>query len=249
MVRLQSLSAVLFFAGLVLANRAFAAHPLQTEDTGTQGVGNVEIENGMLWLHNADSRSFTYQPQFSYGVLPVLDLIVQPSFQRTHDVGGDAQSGFGDTNLDAKWRFYGSAPWSLGVRAGFQLATSAHGTGLPHGTVGTHEVLVLTYDEAPITVYGNLGLTQNPAGSDQRRQIVTTSSALLWTVNEHLILTTELATGMDTDPNHRDWPATSLAGLIWTVMPGLDSDLGYEIDLHQPSSHQWLAGLTYRFAY
>ncbi len=234
---------------LALQQTAFAAHPLQTEDTGTQGVGNIEIENGLLWLHDGETRSFIYQPQFSYGVRPNLDLIVQPSFQRIHDPGTEVHSGFGDTNLDAKWRFYGRAPWSFGVRVGVQLATAAHDSGLRHGTVGTHEVLVLTYDEAPVTLYGNLGLVQNPANSGQRRQLVSTSAALLWTVNEHLILTTETAAGSNPDPQRGNWPATTLAGLIWTIMPGLDADLGYEIGLQQPTSRHWLGGLTYRFAY
>lgn len=249
LARFKSLSVAVFAAGLAVQHSAFAAHPLQTEDTGTQGVGNIEIENGLLWLHDGDTRSFVYQPQFSYGVLPVLDLIVQPSFQRAHEVGEEGHSGFGDSNLDVKWRFYGSAPWSLGVRAGVQFATATHASGLPHGTVATHEVLVLTYDEAPVTVYGNLGWVQNPSSSDQRRQLLSTSTALLWTANEHLILTAELAAGSNPDPHHGDWPATTLAGLIWTIVPGLDSDLGYEIGLQQPASRQWLAGLTYRFAY
>jgi hypothetical protein len=227
----------------------FAAHPLQTEDTGTQGVGNIEIENGLLWGRDDLTRSFTYQPQFSYGLKPVLDLIVQPSFQRNQQLGGDWHSGFGDTNLDAKWRFYGSAPWSLGVRAGLRLPTAEHGAGLPHGTFGAHEVLVLTWDEAPITVYGNVGLAQNPASSDQRRELLSTSTALLWTANQHLILTAELAASADADPHRSNWPATTLAGFIWTIVPGLDSDLGYVFGLQRPAMQQWLAGLTYRFAY
>lgn len=247
--RFSTFSAGLLLAGMAVQPSAFAAHPLQTEDTGTQGVGNIEVENGLLWTHQAGARSFVYQPQLSVGVLPTLDLIVQPSFQREHQAGEEWHSGFGDSNVDVKWRFYGSAPWSLGMRAGLQLATAAHTPGLPHGTVATHEVLVLTYDEAPLTVYGNLGMAQNPAGSGLRREIYSMSTAVLWTVNERLILTTELAAGIDADPHHGDWPATTLAGVIWTIVPGLDSDIGYELGLQPPAVRQWLAGLTYRFAY
>ena len=249
MIRSSRLATGLLVAGLLIQSRAYAAHPLQTEDTGTQGVGNIEIENGMVWSRSTAARSFVYQPQVSYGVLPVLDLIVQPSFERHREAGDDWRSDFGDTNLDAKWRFYGSAPWSLGLRAGLQLATASHDAGLPHGTVGSHEVLVLTYDEAPITIYGNLGSVQNPAGSGQRRQLFNSSTALLWTTNQHLILTAELAAGSNPAPHHGEWPATALAGLIWTIIPGLDSDIGYVTGLQRPATQQWLAGLTYRFAW
>lgn len=228
---------------------AFAAHPLQTEDTGTQGLGNIEIENGMTWSRDTSGRRFIYQPQVSYGVSPVLDLIVQPSFLHHRDIGDDWHSDFGDTNLDAKWRFYGSSPWSLGLRAGLQIATASGDQGLSHGTVGSHEILVLTYDEAPLTIYGNLGGIQNPASSGLRREVVGASTAALWTVNGHLILTGELATGADPTLHRGDWPSTALAGFIWTIIPGLDSDIGYVRGFQQPASQRWLAGLTYRFAY
>ncbi len=40
-------AAGLLAAGLLAPVNARAAHPLQTEDTATQGAGNVEIENGL----------------------------------------------------------------------------------------------------------------------------------------------------------------------------------------------------------
>ncbi len=50
-----------------------------SEDTGTQGTGNAELELGYAWSEDDGARSFLFQPQLSYGVTPSLDLIVQPS--------------------------------------------------------------------------------------------------------------------------------------------------------------------------
>ena len=67
-------------AGWLFASRAaFAAHPLQTEDTGTQGPGNVEIENGFSRARSGSSTLAVYQPQLSLGLATPFDAIVQPS--------------------------------------------------------------------------------------------------------------------------------------------------------------------------
>ncbi|WP_028080091.1 hypothetical protein [Solimonas soli] len=227
---------------------ALAAHPLQTEDTGTQGVSNVEVENGLLLSRGGGVRSFIYQPQLSYGLLTTFDVLVQPSWVRASGPVQNTTQGPGDSNLDVKWRFYGRAPWSLGLRAGLELATAQAGLGLPRGTLSAHELLVATCDVAPFAVHANLGLTQNPDDAGLRRQVVHMSSALMWTVNESLIASAEADAGSNTDRSDDRRPVSALVGLIWTVMPGLDADVGYQTDLHGPALRQWLAGLTYRFS-
>src|SRR6185436_9294381 len=158
-------TAVCLAAALAVSGGAHAAHPLQTEDTGTQGEGNAELENGLLWSRSVGNRLFSYQPQLSFGVSPTFDVIVQPSWLSSRDSGSPAVRGWGDSNLDVKWRFAGSAPWSFAVRAGLTLPTSSHGLGLPDGRYATHGLLVATYEAAPFTVHANLGLALNPDGS------------------------------------------------------------------------------------
>ncbi|HYP30609.1 MAG TPA: hypothetical protein VES00_01980, partial [Burkholderiaceae bacterium] len=65
-VRIPSLIIALVFAAA--AQVAFAAHPLQTEDTGTQGAGNLEIENGLSRARHDSTTQTVYQPQFSLGL-------------------------------------------------------------------------------------------------------------------------------------------------------------------------------------
>ena len=73
---------VLAAGWLLAACAALAAHPLVTEDAGTQSAGNAELENGFSWTRDGDDRSFAFQPQLSWGLLPALDLIVAPSWLR-----------------------------------------------------------------------------------------------------------------------------------------------------------------------
>lgn len=246
-------AAVCLFAVLAMAPAAYAAHPLQTEDTGTQGTGNVELENGLLWSRSAGNRLFSYQPQFSWGLSSSFDLIVQPSWLSSQDSGSPAQRGRGDTNLDIKWRFAAAQPWSLALRAGLTLPTSTNnGTGalgLPDGRYGSHALLAVTWDAAVFTMHANLGLALNPQGSGARARVATASAAMMWVLTERIALTLDCGQSSNPDPRRTAWEGSTLAGVIYSVQPGLDVDLGYQTSWRaaQPS-HQWLLGLTYRFA-
>ena len=226
-----------------------AAHPMQTEDTGTQREGNIELENGLDWSRSGGSRDFAYQPQVSYGLTPATDLIVQPSLLRHRDPTSRL-SGWGDTNLDVKWRFFGRAPLSLAVRAGATLATSEDGLGNPHGRTTAHALLAATWDAAPLTVHGNVSLSQNPSGIGLRRTVAGVSAAAMWQLNEQLILTVDGSAAANPDPSRHAWPATLLAGAIYTLRPGLDLDVGWQssVAATKPAKRDLLAGLTYRFA-
>ena len=233
---------------LTLEPAAFAAHPLQTEDTGTQGAANVEIENGYSRARFDATTLTVYQPQVSVGLATTLDAIVQPSFvwQRAP---GQSTSGFGDTNLDAKWRFYGSDPWSFAIRAGVLAPTSQKGLGLPHGDVSEHALLVATWDATPTTVHANLGLTRLPRAPGTRETVGHASAAIMQQINEKLILTADGEVDQDPDPSRKTWPGSLLAGVIWTARPGLDLDVGYQRSFGAPVlNRQWMAGLTYRFS-
>ena len=205
---------------LTVGPNAFGTHPLQTEDTGTQGAGNTELENGLAWVRQDSSWFFSYQPQLSFGVATTADLILQPSWLVTSLANDTKTRGFGDTNLDGKWRFYGEAPWSFAVRAGLALPTSQHGQGEPHNEVGTHVLLATTYDAAPIMVHGNVAYVHNPTGGLQKTDSSRVSGAILWACTESWTLSAEAAVFSSVDSGNNAWRATMLVGAIYTVKPG-----------------------------
>jgi hypothetical protein len=228
---------------------AFAAHPLQTEDTGTQGARNVEIENGLARAVFDATTLTTYQPQVSLGLAATVDAIVQPSRAWLKAPPRGATSGRGDTNIDAKWRFWGSDPWSFGIRAGLQAPTSQHGLGLPHGRWAEHALLVATWNDAPTTVHANVGVTRVPRAPGARTTIAHLSAAMMQAVADRLVATMDAELDQDPAAARRTWPGTLLAGAIWTARPGLDLDVGYQRSFSgQPATRQWLAGLTWRFS-
>src|SRR5207253_1922279 len=87
-------------AALAVALDVRAAHPLISEDAFTQGAGRSELELGTATTREGSSRTFELDPQFSYGALQTLDVIVRPSWVA---LSGDAigasgrRTGFGDT--------------------------------------------------------------------------------------------------------------------------------------------------------
>ena len=97
------------------AAEAFAAHPLLTEDTATQGSGKFELELGNAWTRDGGERAYEFGPQLSYGVLPNLDGIVRPTWNalRTAGDGATTARGAGDTAVDVKWRFYEAGAFSV----------------------------------------------------------------------------------------------------------------------------------------
>jgi hypothetical protein len=236
-------------AALLVTASAFAAHPLQTEDTGTQGAGNLELENGLAWSRSAGSRLFSYQPQLSLGIDPTFDLIVQPSWLVSRDGEDAATRGWGDTNVDLKWRFFGAAPLSFAVRAGATLPTSEDGLGLAHGKVSAHALLAATLDLQPFTIHGNLASSRSPHVAGLRSEAIRASAAFMWTASEQLILTLDAAAQSNPDPGRGTWSKSALVGLIYTVRPSLDIDFGFQSSVGATVPvRQRLAGITYRFA-
>ena len=228
----------------LMAPLAHAGHPMLSEDTGTQGTGNAELELGYAWSRDHGTSIFLFQPQLSYGLTPTFDLLLQPSWT---SVAGE--KGLGDTNLDFKWRFYGSAPWAWGVRAGLSLPTAYRDLGLPEHKVSPHALAVLTGDFNPLTVNANLGYSRDPDYLGERPNQFHFSAAATYAANERLFFV--LDTAVDSNPDSRQSlpPAVALVGVIYTARPGLDVDVGYRGRLNTAAPiRQWLLGITYRGA-
>jgi hypothetical protein len=94
--------AALATAITIAPSAAYAGHPMLSEDTGTQGRGNAELELGYAWSRYGATSLFLFQPQLSYGTSTTFDLIIQPSWTIVDTPDTGREKGFGDTNLDFK---------------------------------------------------------------------------------------------------------------------------------------------------
>jgi len=220
-----------------------------SEDTGTQGRGNAELELGCAWSRQDATEVFLFQPQLSIGTSAPFDLIIQPAYTAVQTPDGHREAGLSDTNLDFKWRFYGSAPWTIGIRAGLGVPTAHGDLGLPHHRVSGHGLLVLTGDFAPFSIDTNIGYTHVPEFSGARPNLWHLSTAITYQPSERLFFVVDTAIDSNPDATHATPPLVTLLGVIYTIRPGLDLDVGYRQGLNPDApEHQYLVGITYRGA-
>lgn len=238
------------FAWFGVIGAAFAAHPLITEDTGTQGAGRFEFENGFQWASEGDVRAFEYGPQVSYGVLDNLDLIVRPTWleqRRTASAGGGVDRGPGNTALDVKWRFHEAGAWSFGTRAGVNVPTGDADKGLGTRTVGAHALAIATLDAAPYALHANFGYAHDRSDGERSSRWLA-SVAAVWSAHERAKLTLDIAAASNSDPQRATWPAVVRAGTIVTIVEGFDVDVGYQTRLNRSApEHVLLVGATFRW--
>jgi hypothetical protein len=227
---------------------ADAAHPLLTEDTATQSAGVVEVENGLAWSRVGSQSTLLYQPQIAYGLMPALDVMVQPAWLWTRERGARAIHGSGDTNLDMKWRFAEVGPWSLALRSGLTLATSEHGLGIAHGRAGAHALVAATWLDAAVAVHANVGVAYLPADAGRRSTVGLLSSAVVWRPAAHWTLLGEGVVQTSAESGSRSLPATVLIGAVRNLKPGFDVDLGYRVLFdRRATTRVALAGFTWHF--
>jgi hypothetical protein len=231
---------------------AHAAHPLISEDTGTQGSGKTELELGTATTHVADARVRELDPQLSYGVLDNLDAILRPSVFWLTGSAADAagrRHGLGSTALDVKWRAAGEGPWTFGMRGGLDLPTAQQGLGAQ--SVGEHVLAMATYDSEPLMGTVNLAYAhaaRDPAVPLLRRDVVRASAGALLNVSEDVRLAGDLALYNSSDSTERGWLAVGVIGFIARLPWGFDVDAGYQFALNaRAPTGAWLLGATVRW--
>jgi hypothetical protein len=231
-----------------LAAPAFAAHPLLTEDTGTQGAGKFELEMGFALAKDGGAKASEFGPQLSYGALDTLDLVVRPAWL---DVRGTAAigtaSGVGDTALDFKWRFFERDALSFGVRAGVDLPTGNDDKGLGNGKAAPHANLLATWVADPWLLAANVAWIRDPLVGD-RHDLWAASAAAVWSANDAWRFSAEVGTAQNPDPARSAWLTVARFGTIATVVAGFDVDAGYQVRLTRAAPAQvFLAGATIRW--
>ena len=226
-----------------------AAHPLLTEDTGTQGSGKFELELGNAWTRDGANRAYEFGPQLSYGMLPNLDAILRPTWvaaRTSTDGAATTARGAGDTAADAKWRFYDAGMFSLATRAGIGVPTGDADRGLGAGKPIYHALLVASFDAAPLALHANLGYTRGASDPMTRRDLFHVSTAALVSVGSAWqLLLYDVA--FDTNPERARATAPGVVriGAIYTVREGCNIDVGYQARLNRAAPATGLqVGLT-----
>jgi len=258
---------------LLHSGLAWAAHPFITDDTGTQGRRNWQLELQYEYARNDAtagtgagsvtqvSKEGTFTPVLTYGLVESVDIALglNQLNQRVTENGvvTEDSDGMGDSTLELKWRFYESGGFSLAVKPGLLLATGDENKGLGNGETSWGVNFIATYEAKPWAFSGNIAygharfkLPQDEASN--RSDLWRVSGAFTYAARENLRLGGEA--GVRSNPA-KDDPFSpgatgrfAMAGLIYSPTDRIDLDIGYRIGLND-AEPDWtfLLGATFRW--
>lgn len=234
---------------------AEAAHPLLTEDTGTQGEGKFQIELMVDRTRDhppgATVRELQTAAVLSYGLLDNADLQVGLPYtrQHSHDVlGRHAERGPLDASVDLKWRFYEDNGLSLGFKPGITLPTGDERRGLGTGRTTWGALLILSWEPGDWAFHTHAGVRHNNNAVGQRTTLAHISAALTWKATEQLKLVADASA--DTNPDRADRASLrySVLGFIYSPTPAIDFDAGVKHGHGRAAADRaFLFGATYRW--
>lgn len=251
----------LILGAVLLTNPvAWAAHPLITDDAGTQGKGKYQIEiNGQYDSDKEtengvalESRGGEVATCLSYGALEYVDLVLNLPYQWGNDKeAGDTVSnedGIADPTFEVKWRFFEKGGLSLALKPGVSFPTGNDERGLGTGKSGYHAFVIASQEAMPWAFHINLGYIGNENRIDEEKNLWHASFATAYEVINKLKIVGNVGVERNTDMMAANDPAFLLGGVIYSLSDDSDIDCGVKYGLSS-SETDWslMAGTAFRF--
>lgn len=240
---------------------AFGLQPLITDDTGTQGSDQYQLElaGSRQWRRlDGVTNSLTTVPlTFTYGFADTADVFVQISRVRIHDPQVE-RTGAGNSALGVKWRLQESPDGrlSLGLKPELWLPVSEQdeASSLGYGRTSAALTMILSQQTAFGALHFNVAVSRGRSRDRQASPDIDTyraSLAPLWDLSEQWKVA--LDAGIESarsDGNSQRMTFVELAG-IYLPHPDVELALGLAraVDNASPRmrSLQAILGLTLRF--
>jgi hypothetical protein len=250
-----------FMISITMAGTVFAAHPLITDDTGTQGKGNAQLEFVGEYGHDKEGGAATNSlaiptaPVLSYGITDTVDLVLSISHQRIEtkqDGVTTTESGISDASVEMKWRYYEKNGLSIAIKPGFTLPTGDENKGLGNGKTSSSAFFITTKEAEPWAFHFNVGYVRNEykLQADEeanRKDIWHVSIASQVEVTKDLKAVANIGMERNPDKTSNTSPAFILGGIIYSITGNVDIDLGVKGGLNKPETDiTYLAGITWR---
>ena len=264
------LSALIFVAA---SESGRAAHPFVTDDTGTQGTGNWQIEllgQRGRHHHTADPgggpvqqrrKSTLLNPVLTYGLLENLDVAVGLNHARYRVSENGAvtaeASGTSDSSLELKWRFHEQNGLSFALKPGILFPTGDENRGLGTGRTSWGVNFIATYDAKPWTLFGNIAyfrarfkLPQDAAAN--HGHLWRASGGVAYAVRADWRVVGEVGVQTNQSRNDPFLPGRSeqfaMLGAIYSPTDKIDLDIGLRKGLNRAETDAvFLIGATFRW--
>lgn len=245
---------------MIMPPSVFAAHPLATDDAGTNGARKFQLETsaefGWDKQDNVKSSSQSVGVSISAGIFDSLDVVLAAPFtwQQVKENNSTVldNSGLNDLTLEMKWRFLEYGPASFAIKPGIILPTASRDKQLGNGRPGYGVTLISTVEYKPVAVHVNAGYLRQLYVSDDRstnrEDLYSLSLAGVVEVAKGILLVAAIETTTNPDKSSDVWLAAITGGVIYSVNDALDLDLGVKGGLTRPETDvTLLTGLTFKF--
>ncbi|MEW6664638.1 MAG: transporter [Thermodesulfobacteriota bacterium] len=244
----------------LLPSTAMAAHPLITDDTGTQGLGKflLEFNTEFGWDKETQeevttrSKEGEMQALLSVGALETVDLIfgipylwsrIKENGELTFD-----EKGLSDFSMEIKWRFWETEGFSFALKPGVTFPTGKEDKGLGTGKVTGSMFFITTAEVDPWAFHLNAGYMKNKNKLDEREDMWHLSLAAEVEVVKDLKLMGNIGAERNPDWVSTRHPAFILGGVIYSLTENLDIDFGVKAGLNDAETdYAVLAGVAIRF--
>ncbi|MBL0168267.1 MAG: transporter [Propionivibrio sp.] len=243
--------------------QALAFQPLITDDTGTQGAGGNQLE----FYFNEDRataagdtvRVQTLPLVYTHGLTETIDVYAGIGFTRIRSsIPGFDSSGYGNSALGAKWRFYEDeahgTSFAIKPEIFFPVSARREFYGLGTGKLSGNLTLILTQQVAFGAVHANLGVGRDRFRDTLNNPDATTtraSMAPVWDVTEQWKLALDVGTESTrgAGANLR----SNFVELCTIYSPNKDLDFDFGVvrradnDIPKTTTHSASIGMTWRF--
>ena len=249
----------------IYSTTAFAAHPLITDDTGTQGKGKFQVEVNSEFNYDREKEEGVTTKEtggeiaalLSYGILDNIDIVLGMPFQmlkiKEDDELTSRERGISDLSLEVKWRFYEKDGLGFALKPGITLPTGNEKKGLGNGRPSYGLAFITTKELGPWAFHFNLGYTRNEYKLREdkeanRKDIWHVSLASEVEVVKNLKLVGNIGVERNPEKASSKHPAFILGGLIYSISENVDIDIGVKGGLNKPETDfTILAGIAFRF--
>jgi hypothetical protein len=265
-MKVQSLRFILIFVFSLFAihfsllTTSYAAHPLITDDTGTQGKGKAQIEINSEFSRDKEKedgvtvkeRGGELATIISYGITDNADIVLGIPYQwfRIKEDGDtvEKEDGLSDMSLELKWRFFEKEGLSLALKPGITIPTGDEDKGLGTGRVTYSLFFITTKEIEPWAFHLNLGYIRNENKVDERKDLWHLSLASEVEVIKDLKAVANIGIERNPDKSSNTHPAFILGGLIYSINENIDIDFGIKGGLNKPETDlTYLAGIAWKF--
>ena len=147
LVRIRSFMFGVFV--LMLAGSAFAqgGPPYYTNDPGTPGPFNWEINVGYIpYLYSGESVSHVPDLDINFGVGERIQLTYENAWLRVKDGSAPSAFGLGQSNPGVKWRFYDPGEGKLNISVFPQLFVNNPNNAVRRGITPASDTLLLPFE-------------------------------------------------------------------------------------------------------